>query len=669
MKLISLYVSSFGKLKDFSYDFNDNFNVIKQDNGWGKSTLATFIKSVFYGLSGSRLKSVAENERAKYKPWNSTDKFGGYVVFEWGGKQYKLERYFGAKEVDDTLTLTDLETGKNYPNPENIGKRIFQIDEEGFLSTTYFSQKEFTVKSSTSITAKYNSVCEIQPVETFDDAVKMLEEKAKELKARGDKGKISQKKQEIADINDQIAAAHKAGSLLNIMNKSILGLEEETEKLRKEKDDLSKKVGEFGERQALLEKKKNYQSLLADKKDFLSKRENILSKVLNKEPNGQEVAEKFNQANDVFTYEKSRNDYTDALNNFEAEKQSVIGQNISKLWLVLLVLSSLFLLGGIVGLVVSQMLVGIISMLVAAIFGAFTIVNYSISKKKTNESANIYDKKILECQAKIDNCSRIISTNKNILENYLRVYGLEKMDIPSALNTLADIVRELSSLDEKINFVDKLLDKHDQTLISKFNSLTYQTDEVELDVRLKNVQNEYDQKFVKLVDLKNEKNTYSQLSETLPELEGKKLELAEELEGLVEEHRILELTHQYLLKADENLKIKYRAPLKNSLNKYFSLITGKTDGVDIDIDLNVTGVEKEGNKIPEYYSKGYQNLFEICKRFALTDVLFTGEKPFIILDDPFYNLDEDKIKTALELVSKLSKEYQIIYFACHESRV
>ena len=48
MKLVRCYVSSFGKLNDFSYDFNDNLNVIKQDNGWGKSTLATFIKAMFF---------------------------------------------------------------------------------------------------------------------------------------------------------------------------------------------------------------------------------------------------------------------------------------------------------------------------------------------------------------------------------------------------------------------------------------------------------------------------------------------------------------------------------------------------------------------------------------------------------------------------------------------
>ena len=56
-------------------------------------------------------------------------------------------------------------------------------------------------------------------------------------------------------------------------------------------------------------------------------------------------------------------------------------------------------------------------------------------------------------------------------------------------------------------------------------------------------------------------------------------------------------------------------------------------------------------------------------RLSLIDSLFEDEKPFIILDDPFVNLDEDKIKNAMKLIETKAKEYQIIYFACHESRI
>ena len=56
-------------------------------------------------------------------------------------------------------------------------------------------------------------------------------------------------------------------------------------------------------------------------------------------------------------------------------------------------------------------------------------------------------------------------------------------------------------------------------------------------------------------------------------------------------------------------------------------------------------------------------------RLSLIESLFEKEKPFIILDDPFVNLDEDKIQHAKELINNISKQYQIIYFACHESRI
>ena len=51
MRLVKCYISSFGKLKNFTYYFSDGLNTIKENNGWGKSTLATFIKAMFYGLN------------------------------------------------------------------------------------------------------------------------------------------------------------------------------------------------------------------------------------------------------------------------------------------------------------------------------------------------------------------------------------------------------------------------------------------------------------------------------------------------------------------------------------------------------------------------------------------------------------------------------------------
>ena len=48
--------------------------------------------------------------------------------------------------------------------------------------------------------------------------------------------------------------------------------------------------------------------------------------------------------------------------------------------------------------------------------------------------------------------------------------------------------------------------------------------------------------------------------------------------------------------------------------------------------------------------------------------LHPKEKPFLVLDDPFVNLDEEKMAHGNELFGKISGEYQILYFTCHASR-
>ena len=58
----------------------------------------------------------------------------------------------------------------------------------------------------------------------------------------------------------------------------------------------------------------------------------------------------------------------------------------------------------------------------------------------------------------------------------------------------------------------------------------------------------------------------------------------------------------------------------------------------------------------------------LCMRLSLVDALFRGAKPFVILDDPFINLDDRHTKEALRLLHDLAKDRQIIYLTCNSSR-
>ena len=67
-------------------------------------------------------------------------------------------------------------------------------------------------------------------------------------------------------------------------------------------------------------------------------------------------------------------------------------------------------------------------------------------------------------------------------------------------------------------------------------------------------------------------------------------------------------------------------------------------------------------------SQGYSDVIAFCMRMALGDALFEGAQPFIILDDPFVNLDDRHLSEALEFVKDLARDRQLIYLTCHSSR-
>ena len=80
MRLLSLHIENFGTLSDFNMDFTEGTNVILRENSWGKSTLAEFIRVMFYGIEGSRKKEYLDNDRTRFQPWNGKY-FGGEMTF------------------------------------------------------------------------------------------------------------------------------------------------------------------------------------------------------------------------------------------------------------------------------------------------------------------------------------------------------------------------------------------------------------------------------------------------------------------------------------------------------------------------------------------------------------------------------------------------------------
>ena len=158
MRLISCYIENFGGIHKFSYEFKEGLNCILQENGWGKTTLATFLKAMFYGMEKSTKRNLDENERKKYEPWNG-GAYGGNLVFETDGEIYRIERFFGTKDKEDSFMLYDIKTGlESNVYSKNIGEELFGIDRVSFEQSIFMKQGKYAVSLTDSAAAKMSGL-------------------------------------------------------------------------------------------------------------------------------------------------------------------------------------------------------------------------------------------------------------------------------------------------------------------------------------------------------------------------------------------------------------------------------------------------------------------------------------------------------------------------------
>ena len=235
MKLIRLYIAGFGNLQEYSYTFADGINVIAAPNGWGKSTFAAFLRSMFYGLGDSRARSVAENARKRYAPW-SGGSFGGNVEFEVDGKQYRIERFFGTKESEDSFTLYALDTGKvSEDYTENIGEELFGIDADGFSRTVFMDASahvhgKVDKSANNSINTKLNDLLQAEnDLGNYEQAMETLLRRKRQYKTTGERGEIYAGERRLLELQRQIEICRTQKAQAQELDAQIAALKPTTE--------------------------------------------------------------------------------------------------------------------------------------------------------------------------------------------------------------------------------------------------------------------------------------------------------------------------------------------------------------------------------------------------------------------------------------------------------
>lgn len=765
MKLIKCHIENFGKLNNFEFNFSEGFNSIKEKNGWGKSTFATFIKSMFYGLPSTTKRNLDENERKKYTPWQGGN-FGGNIDFEINGKQYRIERFFGKNNSEDTFSLIDIATGKESKDyTENIGEQVFELDEEAFERSAFIPQKVLNSSINESISNKLTNLIQgTTDNYNYEDAQDKLDKKRSFLSNNKGSGQIQSIENKIEDVIGQITELNTSALAINDIQKQVDLYDNDIDKLLKEQSEIKTQIKEYSKAQQKIANKDLYNKLsnqVAETNKTIKVKENIfngentsvpeidsyinIAKDVSKRESELKLKEKdeyvnkkydslvkyFGDENNIPTAEKTKEisnkilNYTSLKN--QVESLSVQQKNInesnkkSKLLGLFAILSLLSLILGAV-LINTSLMVSVILLVIGGILllssGFMYLVNMINVKTKNVNNVNYEqlqsnNNECLKLQKEIEKflysfedvdtdyntaISNIILNRKDFenikkqkeenlkennelrdslseekvkVENFLEQFNLDNnIDLLDNLVLLKQTLIDISNLKEKFKKEQEELDnfKKEKHFDIDDNSI------VNVDInKLQSKESEYQNQIDSYREYKS--NCVAKISKiqddisALDDLESQKENLENELNELNKEFNAIKNAKKFLEMANESLSTKFLEPMKNGLNKYLSLITGKDfENLKLDIDFNISFEEYGKYRDVDYYSKGYKNIIDLCMRLALIDALFDKEKPFIVLDDPFVNMDDVKIENAKQFLHELSKTYQLIYFSCHESR-
>ena len=228
VKFLSLHITDFGKLHDFDLTFCDGLTEINEPNGFGKTTVAAFIKAMLYGMPVTRKTDISENERLKYEPWQG-GKYGGTLSLETDGGRYRIERYFGKKKTDDTFLLIDLSSGTvSTRYGDDIGLRLFGVNAESFIRTAFFPQRRTKWIMTEDINAKLTGDREIgDEPEKYDAAIDLLNRRETFLLKRGNGGRIPELENTVAELSRKAEESAAASENLKIHEKRLFDVEKE----------------------------------------------------------------------------------------------------------------------------------------------------------------------------------------------------------------------------------------------------------------------------------------------------------------------------------------------------------------------------------------------------------------------------------------------------------
>ncbi len=631
MKINNLKINNYGKLENKEIEFNKNINIIYGENESGKSTLLSFILSMFYGISKNKDgKEYSDYDR--YLPWSDGD-FSGKLNYELDNtNSFEIFRSFGKKNPKIFNSQME-DISKNFNIDKTKGNQFFidqtKMDKNIFLSSLVVTQEQVKLDKN-----EQNAL-----IQKITNLVGTGEDNVSYTKALSNLNKKQ---------SDEIGTARSKEKPINILSRKI-------EDLNREKYEINQTSNIISSIETNCLNLENDIIEIDNKIQFLKDYKLILeNSIINKE--------KIKIKEDDFnTYtlkeEELKNKKTTLLDNKEKNIQKFKSDNKLKskdfnsaklklglLTLVILIINifQFIFVDNIV-----QLSIGAISFILFSAISIFSLVNKKKNLKLKELSNSILINSIDKDILSVDNEFKLIIDKKNNTEN--------------------DINTTNTSIQNDFNLkIQNLNTKYISTVSPMYlNKVLNIKDLNQIISELSSVENSLNFKKVELHKLKIEQENISKDIRDMSKIEEELSICLREKSNLEELNTSIEYAKLYLKNAYEKMKNTISPKFTKNLSNISSAITSnKYSNIMFNEDSGLVVELENGNYEPiSKLSIGTIDQLYLSLRLSMSRD-FSSESMPIILDEAFAYYDKYRLKNILSFISTNLSEHQIIIFTC-----
>lgn len=702
MKIYSM-TATFGKLEHQTLTLQPGLNIIEAPNEWGKSTWSAFIIAMLYGIdTKARTTQAALADKERYAPWSGAPMEGRMDIC-WNGRDITIERRTRGRLIFGEFRAYETETGMDVPEltAANCGMELLGVERSVFVRAGFLKLSDMPVTQDDALRRRLNNLVttgdESGAGDKLAQTLKDLKNKCRHNKtgllpqAEAERDKLEEQLRSLQELNVQAERLQERQTELESWvaklenHKTALNYvqaQEESQHIREaeaNRDQIAVQLQALETECAKLPSAEEAERARADLQKLHNESMSLQmeQQMLPPAPIEPTCYKCFEGMTGEQAIEQAKADAEQAASLEKRMKNPLMGIGVAAMIAGALVLAGgllitlLFAIGGaVLALGVTLTAIGVAKKKKCEAHLNNLAAKYETSQiglwiskaeefagqRQAFEEENAqYQQTVLQLQVRRDD---LVARLQAITHGEAIGSCLEKWEkVEQKWKSLADTRRDLQRAQEQITALQAMT--KDVPAPSAPDELTQTLSET--DALLTSAAFELKQNQLRLGQFQGQAEALGQESALRATLK----QVRSRIERLEETYSALEVAQKALSTATSELQRRFAPRIAKRAQELFGKLTdGRYEKVMLaeDLSIHVSAQQEATTRPSQWRSDGTVDQLYLALRLAVAEEL-TPDAP-LVLDDAMVRFDDKRLATALNILSEMAEDKQVILFTC-----